>query len=443
MDFKPNHSIPFTARPWPGRQIDWHFSHSKLTSTSSTMTSKSTGTKAPAMRKRYRVGVRLLDWSQGFCYRLFPGILEIARSGNDLELVFEQPSGGDIAPVIIDENWDGDGLLVYRYTAAEASAWSKKAISVVNLSTEHPSKARIFPRVTLDNEEAGVMAAQHLMTLGLRRFAYWHDPHRRYSCERLEGFSRELRREGHEAQVFEIPASYFSDRERAGKIESQAWKQLAKLEAPTGLFTKDDIAAVCALRALATLGLRCPEDIPVVGVADDMVYCNGTNPALSSIRFPGRMIGNKAMQLLLSMMQGETVADATRVLVKPVQLTVRESSGLVELPDEVVTKAMRFIRANVPERGVSVDELCRAAGVSRELLRQRFQHTLGRTPKEEIDRQRAQIVCNFLRQTTWTIDRIAEDLGFGAADELCRFFKRTMRVTPGGYRRGGNSTRSQ
>jgi LacI family transcriptional regulator len=401
------------------------------------------GVTPSVMKKRYRVGIRLLDWSQGFGYRLFPGILEVARSGHDLDLVFEHPSGGDIAPIRIDENWEGDGLLVYRYTAKEAKAWLKRGIKVVNLSAEQPANGPHFPRVTLDNEAAGAMAARHLMTLGLQRFAFWHDPHRRYSMERLEGYRQELKREGFETQVLEIPSSHYSDEERAKRNETLGWKLLAKLDPPTGLFAKDDISAVCAMRALATLGLRCPEDVPLVGVADDSIYCHLTRPALSSVRFPGRTIGIQAMQLLISMMNGEAVADDTRIRIQPNQLTVRESSGLVELPDEVVTRAMRCIRAKVQERGVSVDELCRAAGVSRELLRQRFQGTLGRTPKEEIDRQRAQIVCNFLRQTTWTIDRIAEDLGFGAADELCRFFKRTMEVTPGEYRRGGNSTRSQ
>lgn len=396
----------------------------------------------PELKRLYRVGVRLIDWSQGFGYRLFPGILEVARSGNELVLEFEQPSGGDLDPVRIDETWEGDGLLVFRYTAAEAAAWKRKGISVVNLSAEHPSNAPVFPRVTLDNETAGTMAARHLMTLGLRRFAYWHDSHRRYSHERLDSFRKELGRNGYEVQVIDIPASHYSDAERASKIADHAWRALAKLDPPTGLFTKDDISAVCAVKALGTLGLRCPEDVPIVGVADDMVHCSITRPALSSVRYPGKMIGSQATQLLLRMMQGEAVTEGSRMLVKPLQLTVRESTGLVELPDEVVTKAMRFIRGTVPERGVSVEELCRAAGVSRELLRQRFQTVLGRTPKEEIDRQRAQIVCDKLRRTTWTIDRIAGDLGFGAADELCRFFKRTTGSTPGEFRRSGAPTRT-
>ncbi len=391
--------------------------------------------KVRPLRRHYRVGIRLLDWSQGFCYRLFPGILEVARSGHDIELVFEQPSGGDIAPIRIDEHWDGDGLLVYRYTAAEAKAWAKKGIKVVNLSAEQPANGPRFPRVTLDNEAAGAMAARHLMTLGLRRFAFWHDPHRRYSHERLEGYRSELAKAGYPLTVIEIPSSHYSDAERAGRNEAQAWKLLAKLEAPTGLFAKDDISAVCAMRALTTLGLRCPEDVPVLGVADDSVYCHLTRPALSSVRFPGRLIGSRAMQLLLAMMNGEKVAEDARIRIPAAELTVRESTGLVELPDEVVTKAMRFIREHAPRRAVAVDELCRAAGVSRELLRQRFQSMLGRTPKEEIDRQRAEVVCERLRQTGWKIERIAEETGFGAADELCRFFKRTMEMTAGEYRK--------
>lgn len=398
---------------------------------------KETGT--PLIQRRFRVGVRLIDWSQGFGYRLFPGILEAARAGNDLQLEFEQPSGGDLAPIRIDETWDGDGLLVFRYTAAEAAAWRRKGISVVNLSVEHPANGPVFPRVTLDNDAVGRMAARHLMALGLRRFAYWHDPHRKYSAERLEAYRAELALNGYDVQVLEVPASRYSDIDRAQKIGDVAWKLIAKLEPPTGLFAKDDIAAVCAVRALSTLGLRCPEDVPVLGVADDMVHCSVTRPALSSVRYPGKVIGNQAMQLLLRMMRGEPIADGTRLVVKPSQLTVRESTGLVELPDEIVTRAMRFIRTTVPTRGLSVEELCRASGVSRELLRQRFQVVLGRTPKEEIDRQRSQIVCDMLRRTTWTIDRIAGDLGFGAADELCRFFKRTTGQTPGEYRKKGGT----
>lgn len=399
------------------------------------MSAKSRSAIEKPMKRRYRVGIRLLDWSQGYCYRLFPGIIEVARSGHDLDLVFEQPSGGDIAPIRIDEHWEGDGLLVYRYTAAEAKAWTKRGIKVVNLSAEQPSNGPKFPRVTLDNEAAGVMAARHLMTLGLKRFAYWHDPHRRYSMERLDGFRGELKREGFSTLVFEVPASHYAESERAARVETLGWKLLSKLEIPSGLFAKDDISAVCAMQALGTLGLRCPEDVPVLGVADDTVYCHLTSPALSSVRFPGRTIGSRAMQLLISMMNGEKVQDDTRIRIPASQLTVRESTGLVELPDEVVTRAMRFIREHSPKRSVTVEELCRASGVSRELLRQRFQAMLGRTPKEEVDRQRAEIICEKLRQTTWKIERIAEETGFGAADELCRFFKRTMNQTAGEYRK--------
>ena len=52
-------------------------------------------------------------------------------------------------------------------------------------------------------------------------------------------------------------------------------------------------------------------------------------------------------------------------------------------------------------------------------------------------------ICEHLRQTNWKIERIAEETGFGAADELCRFFKRMTNQTAGDYRKemAGGSNR--
>jgi LacI family transcriptional regulator len=137
------------------------------------------------LQRTWKIGVRLVDWAQGFGNRLYGGILDFLREGHSFEMEFVQPSGGDLPPVVIDEHWEGDGLLVFRYTPAEALAWKKKGIKVVNLSVEQPAKGTVFPRVTLDNPAAGRMAAEHLLGLGLREFAFLHDPARGYSKERM------------------------------------------------------------------------------------------------------------------------------------------------------------------------------------------------------------------------------------------------------------------
>ncbi len=387
------------------------------------------------LQRTWRIGVRLVDWAQGFGNRIYGGILDFLREGHSFEMEFVQPNGGDLPPVAIDEHWEGDGLLVFRYTPAEARAWKRRNIKVVNLSMEQPSKGAVFPRVTLDNRAAGRMAAEHLSGLGLRDFAFLHDPARTYSKERMEGFIHRLAQDGRGCRVLEIPSSSFPSKIRARQIASMAWRLMAGLPSPCGLFAKDDISGVTAIRALKQAGLRVPEDVPVLGVSDDIVYCLTTTPALSSVRFPGREIGRAAAELLHRMMEGENVPADTRIAIEPPGITVRESTGRVELADPVVTRAMNFIRQRPLDQPVDTETLCREVGASREQVRQRFHATLGRTPKQEIDRVRGERIAELLRRTNWTLECLAEHCGFSGGDELCRFIKRVTGRTPGELRR--------
>ena len=384
----------------------------------------------------HHVGVRLIDWAQGFGYRLFGGFLDFIRSGHPMELAFEQPNGGDIEPVKIDKDWQGDGLLVFRYTAEEAKEWRRRKIPVVNLSTEQPPRIAGFPRVTLDNIRAGEMAAEHFLSLGLRNFAYLHDSNRVYSRERMEGYRRRLDEAGFAVQVIDIPSSTFPPKIRAKQNLEMAWRQFARLPQPCGLFAKDDISAVLAIRALRKIGLRVPQDVPVLGVADDIVHCLATTPPISSLRFPGRGIGFAAAQLLWRQMNGEKIDPREHLRIPPRGVVVRESTGHVELPDPLVTRALAVIREEAGSQSISAQELCRRVGVSRESLRLRFQETLGRSPKQEVDRLRAEHVGEILRRQDWTLERIAEHCGFTGSDELCRFFKRVRGVTAGAWRKG-------
>lgn len=381
-----------------------------------------------------RVGVRLVDWTQGYSNRIYGGILNFLREGHAFEMEFNQPSGGDLPPVIIDENWQGDGLLVFRYTPAEAKAWLKRGVKVVNLSTEQPAASPPIPRVTLDNHAAGQMAADHLIGLGLKQFAFLHDPARFYSTERLAGYRSRLNDHGHDCQVLNIPSSSIRRSIRARQIAAMAWRLVATLPTPCGLFAKDDISGVIAIRALNHIGRRVPEDVPVLGVSDDIVYCQSTTPAMSSIRFPGKIIGHDASKLLHRMINGEDIDPATRILVPPPGISTRESTGQVELTDPMVTRAMNFIRQQPLGQTIDISMLCRHIGASREQLRQRFHLALGRTPKQEIDRLRADAIADILKRTTWTLDKIANECGFSGGDELCRFFKRVKGTSPGAWR---------
>lgn len=388
--------------------------------------------------RRYRVGLRMREWTSGFMFRVFEGLLEFQRGGVKFELHFDQPSGGDLPPAPIDESWNGDGLLVMRYTREEAEAWKKSGVAVVNLSTEIPGEQPDFPRITMDNQKIGLLAAEHLRALGLRDFAYVHESTRAYSEERLRAFRQCVTEAGGRCHVIEVPVSSFPLDQRPAFIERIMWPALERLPRPCGIFTKDDIAAVWTLRALQQLGIRCPDEMPLIGVTDDIVFCHMTDPPLSSVPYAGRKIGLQSATLLHRMMAGERIPDNHRVEVPPGPVVHRESTRRVVFSDALVTRALDHLRGQIGRRTVQVAELARHAGVSRELLRQRFQAVMGCSPKEEIERMRCHHVCNELRNTDMTLESLAEECGFSGNDEICRFIKRMTGKTPGTIRREKN-----
>src|SRR5690606_31975062 len=162
---------------------------------------------------------------------------------------------------------------------------------VVNLSAETEEEKPMFPQVTLDNQLVGELAAEHLASLGLRDFCYVHESTRRYSAERMASFSKAVRKLGGRFHRIDVPVSTFPVEECPKRIEEHIWVKLASLPRPCGIFTKDDIAAVWVVETLAKLGIRCPDEMPVLGVDDDVVFCHTTQPPLSSVAYPGRRVG--------------------------------------------------------------------------------------------------------------------------------------------------------
>lgn len=386
-------------------------------------------------QRRFRVGVRLPEWSTGFAFRLFEGLADFQRQRTPFQLVFNQPSGGDLQPVVIDEHWDGDGLIVFRYTREEGEAWRRRNVAVVNLSNEVPEGGPVFPRVTLNNEKVGEMAAEHLAALGLRDFCYIHESLRDYSRQRMEGFKRGVKACGGRFHCIDVPASAYAEASRAKAIDKLLSGPLSRLPRPCGLFAKDDIAGVRTIEMLGKLGIRCPDEMPVLGVDDDIVFCHTILPQLSSVAYPGRLIGFEAADLLHRMLSGLFSGTQRHLLIDPPGVVCRESTHHVILQDPVVTKALAMIRREIHRRSVHVDELASHCGVSRELLRQRFQSQLGRSPKDEITDLRLRYLIEILGTTDWTLEAIAENCGFAGSENVCRFIKRNTGRTPGEFRR--------
>lgn len=179
-----------------------------------------------------------------------------------------------------------------------------------------------YPVVTADNEQGIGAALQHLRELGHRRIAHLAGP---------LGFSTTRRR----AEAFRAVASTMPEVTAtvvdAGALTADggasAMDELLERSGPrpTAVIAANDLVALGAVRSLRSHGLRCPEDVSVVGY-NDMPFAADFWPALTTVHVPLREIGVHGARMLLDGIEAGLQEPATLTL--PVGLVVRGSTGV-------------------------------------------------------------------------------------------------------------------
>ena len=173
------------------------------------------------------------------------------------------------------------------------------------------------------NEEGAYKATCHLLRMGHRQLAVITGPlHLENAVERLEGFKRALA----EAKVHLEPDYIQEARFERNSGYQAAIRLLRMLPRPTGIFACNDLMALGVFLAARELGLRCPEDVSIVGF-DNLDFAEFTAPALTTVHQPGYQLGTAAARLLLERMNGST--QAAKKIVLPSELKIRNSVATI------------------------------------------------------------------------------------------------------------------
>lgn len=312
------------------------------------------------------------------------------------------------------------GIVAPLHTVAEERRYARLGIPVVNISNALP--ASTIPVVTQDDVAVGRLAAQHLRLCGARSFGFWGDLGQAYVRERQAGFRDELARHGQEGALW---MGWGSDRRMA------AW--LGQLRRPAGVFAVLDEQALGLMRAAKQSGWSVPDDVAILGAGDDDFWVEFESVPLSSIRLPARRIGYEAAALLADLLAGGRTARGGLRL--PVEgISARRSTDVVFAGDPAVARAVRFIR----ERALTnpyVEDVARAAGLSRTALQARFRALVGRTILGEIQRTQLARAQDLLATSDLPIAVIAERCAFPNSQRFSVVFRHRLGVTPSTYRR--------
>jgi len=173
--------------------------------------------------------------------------------------------------------------------------------------------------VTVANEDGAFAVTRHLISLRHKRIGVITGPLRLTNSEqRLNGFRRAMT----EAHLPVLPDYVQESSFDVAGGRTKAMLLLRLLPRPTAIFAANDMIAMGVIQAARDLGLRCPEDLSIVGF-DDLEFAALLNPSLSSVFQPGYQLGATAVRLLLDRVNGDQGPPRHRVL--ETELRIRES----------------------------------------------------------------------------------------------------------------------
>ncbi|MEE9368656.1 MAG: AraC family transcriptional regulator [Pontiella sp.] len=120
-------------------------------------------------------------------------------------------------------------------------------------------------------------------------------------------------------------------------------------------------------------------------------------------------------------------------MVAPEHIVERHSTDLLEIQDELVARALRYIRGHANE-SITVVHVTGAIFCNRWILENKFRVEIGRTLHEEIRRTRIQRACKLLREFEMLIEVLAEACGYSSRERFNAAFRKEMAKAPSAYR---------
>jgi DNA-binding LacI/PurR family transcriptional regulator len=209
-----------------------------------------------------------------------------------------------------------DGVILDPGSASAVPAELLAELNVVVIDSADGG----LPGVTSDVIGTGRQAAQHLLELGHRELGFIGPA--------TDSRVFRLRERGYVEAVSAAGVSIRSEwlRRAPPTLAGGAAAMrvlLSGVQRPTAVFCGNDLAALGALKACLTAGVRVPEQLSIVG-CDDIEMAVVVTPELTTVRVPARGLGARAARMLVGLIEGR---QPRRGAPLPVELIVRGTTA--------------------------------------------------------------------------------------------------------------------
>jgi len=345
------------------------------------------------------------------------GVMAFSRANPRWMITVEpQWSFGNLPDI---QEWDVDGLIVQTFS----QAFEKRVLECGHPATNVSNfchDATALPTILPDDRAVGRMAAEYLLSLGLRELGFCWPADTPFGELRLAAFRERAAEAGF--SVHECNTS---------KQDLGQW--VAALPKPIGVLGCNDDWAHRLLNVARRRGIQVPDEVAVLGVDNDELFNTLVTPSLSSIALPAEQIGHEAAAQLDRIMDGEKIGYGPTLLA-PLRVVPRESTDTLSIADQDVVVALRFIRQRAAYP-LQVDDVMEHVPLSRRSLQRRFREFVGHSISDEIRHAHIDIAKKLLTTTDLSMPQIATASGFTSATRLGIIFQQELSESPTEYRR--------
>lgn len=373
----------------------------------------------------------LTDFSSGYSRNLLKGIVRYSKEVGNWSFqrmpLYYRMLYGENGVVEWAKKWQADAIIA-QLTDVNIELLNDLNIPIIVQNYRDRNKA--VSNLTGDYFNTGVMAAKFFLNRGYRNFAFYGFKGAIWSRERADGYSHEIEKQGYKLAVLENDNK---DKEEWSYNHTVLGNWLQSLPKPVALFACDDHFALQISETCNVYNINVPDDIAILGVDNDDLLCNISDPPLSSIVLDVENGGYNAGKLLHQLITKE-ITEPFNIVVNPLIIERRKSTEKYAVSDKNIRTILNYIEKNYANH-LSVEELVKQVPLSRRVLEKKFKEETGESLYQYIQNYRIDQFTRLLITTDYSLFEAALQSGFENYKNVSRVFRKYKLLSPAEYRK--------
>ncbi len=373
----------------------------------------------------------LTDFSSGYSRRLLKGIIRYSRevgpwSFQRMPLYFRMMYG-DNGVVEYAKRWKADAIIAQL---RNINIELLNSLNIPIIVQNYTERNKAVSNLTGDYHKTGEIAADFFLKRGFRNFAFYGYKNAIWSRERGMGFKKLIEEQGYTCHILE---NKNPDNREWMYNHEQIGEWLKSLPKPIALFACDDYYALQISETCNIFNVNIPDEISLLGVDNDELLCNISNPPLSSIVLDVENGGYQAGKLLHKLINKE-INNGFNIVVEPLYIEQRNSTDRYAVNDKAIQRVLEYINANYINH-ISVSDLVNQIPLSRRVLEKRFKEITGTSLYQCIQEHKIDHFIHLLLNTNVSLYDAALQAGFDNYKNLARIFRKYKTISPSEFRK--------